>query len=85
MRKVKGFGYDPERDKDVIEHIDKQPNKSQYILNLVRKDMEKNDNDLENLVRKYVEKVLKEKNIETDTKNIDVTKKDVMNLLNIGK
>lgn len=25
MKKVKGFSYDTEKDKDVIEHIEKQP------------------------------------------------------------
>jgi len=27
-------------DKDVIDHLDKQPNKKEYLIGLVRKDME---------------------------------------------
>jgi len=27
-------------DKDVIEHLEKQPNKREYIIKLIRKDME---------------------------------------------
>lgn len=79
MKKVKGFTYDTEKDKDVIEYIEKQPNQSRYIWNLVRQDM--NKNSLENLVRQYVEEILKEKNIKLDQKSI--TKNDIVQLLNI--
>lgn len=79
MKKVKGFTYDTEKDKDVIEYIEKQPNQSRYIWNLVRQDM--NKNSLENLVRQYVEEILKEKNIKLDQKSI--TKNDIAQLLNI--
>ena len=30
-----------ERQKDIIEHLEKQPNKKQYIISLILKDMEK--------------------------------------------
>ena len=40
-RLSKGFSYDPIYEKEVIEYIDRQRNKSQYIWNLVREDMEK--------------------------------------------
>lgn len=79
MKKVKGFTYDTEKDKDVIEYIEKQPNQSRYIWNLVRQDM--NKNSLKNLVRQYVEEILKEKNIKLDQKSI--TKNDIAQLLNI--
>lgn len=79
MKKVKGFTYDAEKDKDVIEYIEKQPNQSRYIWNLVRQDM--NKNSLKNLVRQYVEEILKEKNIKLDQKSI--TKNDIAQLLNI--
>lgn len=56
MRKTKGFSYNPEKDNDVINHIDIQQNGSQYIWNLVRKDMEQND--IEIIIKKQIEKYL---------------------------
>lgn len=80
MRRVKGFSYDTERDKDVIEHIGKQPNQCQYVWGLVRKDMGKKDN-IKEIVKKYVEEILKNKNVEI--KNTIVSKKDINQLLDI--
>lgn len=31
MRKIKGFSYDSKKDRDLIRHVNKQPNKSRYI------------------------------------------------------
>lgn len=84
MKKVKGFSYDTEKDKDIIEHLQKQPNQSQYIWSLVRQDMGK-DNDIEKLVKMYVEEILKSKNIKFDDKNTNITQKSVMGLLSVGK
>lgn len=39
MRKVESFSVDTENDKDIIEHLKKFKNKSQYIKELIRKDM----------------------------------------------
>lgn len=83
MKRTKGFVYDTERDKDVIEHIESQPIQSKYIWDLVRADMNKVD-DIEELVKKYVEKILKDKNLEVDNKN-KIELNSVMDLLNIGK
>lgn len=61
MKKIKGFIYDTEKDKDIIEHIEKQPHQANYILNLVKKDMNKKNNEIEHLVKKYVNELLKNK------------------------
>lgn len=82
MKKVKGFSYDTEKDKDVIEYIQKQPHQANYIWNLVRKDMQSNNDQIEDMVRKYVEKILKEKNIEIkDKKKTNISKNEVMEFL----
>ena len=39
MRKVESFSVDTENDSDIIEHLKKCSNKSQYIKDLIRKDM----------------------------------------------
>lgn len=86
MKKVKGFSYNTEKDKDVIEYIEKQPHQANYILNLIRKDMNKKNNELEYLVKKYVEELLKDKKMTIKTnQNDNITKENVMDLLNIGK
>lgn len=84
MKKVKGFSYDTEKDKDVIEHIEKQPHQANYIIELIRKDMNNKNDEIEELVKKYVKEILKNKNIELKENNNRVSKNDVMDLLNIG-
>lgn len=39
MRKVESFSVDTENDKDIIDHLKSFKNKSQYIKELIRKDM----------------------------------------------
>lgn len=85
MKKVKGFSYDTEKDKDVIEHIEKQPHQANYIIELIRKDMNNKNDKIEELVKKYVKEILKDKNIELKENNNRVSKDDVMDLLSIGK
>lgn len=85
MKKVKGFSYDTEKDKDVIEHIEKQPHQANYIIELIRKDMNNKNDKIEELVKKYVKEILKNKNIELKENNNRVSKDDVMDLLSIGK
>ena len=84
MKKVKGFSYDTEIDKDVIEHIEKQPHQSNYIWSLVRADMSRSNSDMEHLVRKYVNEILKEKNIKGTIQETKIKKTDIQQLLNIG-
>lgn len=81
MNKVKGFSYDPEKDRDVIEHIDKQPNKSQYIWELVRRDIKKENNKIEDLVRKYIEKHLKDYRVSKKEQNVNIAGiADILNM-----
>lgn len=56
MKRIKGFNFDTEEDKKIIEHIEKQGNQSSYIKELVKKDME--GNNLEELINKQVDKYL---------------------------
>lgn len=84
MKKIKGFSYDTEADMDVIEHIEKQPLQNKYILDLVRADMNKTDNYIEDIVKKYVEKVLKDKSVKIESAD-KIELNSVMDLLNIGK
>lgn len=83
MKKVKGFSYDTEKDKDVIEYIEKQPHQANYIWNLVRKDMCKTESEIEELVKKYIEKYLKDKKIDIKEES-KISFDDVKNLLNLG-
>jgi len=81
MRKTKGFSYDPKKDWDVINHINKQPNGSQYVWNLVRKDMQ--ENDIEEIIKKQIEKYLQEINLPAGTKSINISKTDIEDILNL--
>lgn len=85
MRKIKGFSYNIVDDADVIEHIEKQPIQSKYIWGLVRKDMKGGDSDIEVLVKKYVSKLLKDKELVSNNSQQKVTNDAINNLLNIGK
>lgn len=58
MNKTKGFNYNIEKHQHIIEYIEKQPNQSQYILNLVEKDMK--GTNIQELVKKEVDKYLEE-------------------------
>lgn len=84
MKRVKGFSYDTETDKDVIEHIEKQPVQNKYVWNLIRNDMNKSGNEIEMLVEKYVREMLKDMDVKkVDDNNVDIN--SVMDLLNLGK
>lgn len=58
MNKTKGFNYNIAKHKHIIKHIEKQPNQSQYIWDLVEKDMK--DTDLEEIIKRNVDKYLEE-------------------------
>ena len=58
MKRVKGFNFDTVDDKGIIEHIEKQGNQSNYIKELVKKDMK--GSDMQELVRKAVDEYLEE-------------------------
>lgn len=87
MKRTKGFSYDTETDMDVIKHIKKQPHEANYIWGLVRQDMnEDSDINIKKLVKRYVEEILKEKNIPKVRPNGKPIAKmiDVQQLLNIN-
>lgn len=83
MRSTKGFSYDPEKDKDVIQHIDRQPNGSHYIWELVRKDM--HNGSIEEIVNRLIEKYLQRCELPTGRleKSIEIDEVDIKNILNI--
>lgn len=54
MKKVKGFGYDVVKHERIINHIDRQPNRSKYIWSLVEKDM--NTPSIEELIEQHIAK-----------------------------
>lgn len=57
MKKTKGFSYDTNKDMDVINHIEKQPHQANYILSVIRSDMSKPKDEIQILVKKYVEEL----------------------------
>ncbi len=62
MKKVKGFSYDIEKDKEIIEHLDNQPiNNSRYILGLIKKDMEKET--VKDIIKAEVEEYFSQLNL----------------------
>lgn len=63
----------PARYSDVREHLERQPNVSRYICELVRKDMQ--GSDLESKVREIVENLLKENNYQKNTIQVEDIKK----------
>lgn len=81
MKKVKGFSYDTEKDKDLIEHIGKQPNYSQYIWSLVRKDM--NKESIESLIQKEIQKYLDKFEINSQENEAEIDSNEVINILNM--
>lgn len=83
MRKIKGFSYDPEKDKDIIEHLDRQQNMSVYIKELVRKDMK--NGSIEEIVRNQIEKYLQEHEITAGMKvnNVNLDADEIQNILNL--
>ena len=85
MKKIKGISYDTVEDRDVVDHIAKQPLQNKYVWDLVRADMNKTDKDIEEIVKKYVEEILKDGNIKMkDKESVNISKNDVMDLLKIG-
>ena len=81
MIKVKGFGYDTEKDKNVIEHIQKQPHQANYIWSLVRQDM--NKESIEEIVRKQIEKYLENMNLTKKEETVSIDTEEVLNILNL--
>lgn len=83
MRKTKGFSYDPKKDKDVIDHIGNQPNGSQYVWELVRKDMK--ENNIETIIKNQIEKYLKDMKLppRESQEIMDIDTEEIKNILEI--
>lgn len=82
--KTKGFSYDPEEDMDVIDHLDKQPNFSLYLKELVRKDMK--NNSIEEIVKRQIEKYLQGMNLSAGINNkntMEISELDIKNILDL--
>lgn len=79
MLKVKGFSYDIETDKDVIDHIKTQPNGSRYVWNLVRKDM--NKESIEVIIRREIDKYLEGVEIKSKERTVEINQEELMNIL----
>lgn len=79
MKKVKGFSFDTEKDKEIIEHLEKQPNMSSYIKELVRKDM--NKESIEEIVRKQIEKYLQGFEIKRKDNDTNINTASIMDIL----
>lgn len=84
MRVVKGFGYNPIKDSDVIEYIDNQPlPNNQYIWGLVRKDME-GLNEIEIKIKEYVDECLRKYEIKEKKEDVvQINKDNILSVLNM--
>lgn len=81
MNKVKGFNYNTEKHKHIIEHIEKQLNQSQYIWSLVEKDM--NSENIEDKIERIVRRLLKDMDVHITEKEktIDISSiKDILGM-----
>lgn len=89
MRRTKGFSYDIDKDKDVINHIDEQQNGSQYIWQLVRKDMK--ETNIIDVINNQIEKYLRNSEIKyseikckkdfSTTTELDINEDEIKNIL----
>lgn len=82
MRKVKSFSVDDVLDLDVINHLEKQSNASEYIKRLIRADIVNGSKALteeqKTEVKRIVLEIIKDKNISIYEEKID---KDIINAL----
>jgi hypothetical protein len=83
VRKTKGFSYDPEKDQDVMQRIADQQNGSQYIWELVRKDMKVNS--IEDMIQRQIEKYLQGMSFLAGKEKIamDIDANDIKNILDL--
>jgi len=81
MKKVKGFSFNTINDKDVMDHLDEQTNQSGYIKELIRKDM--NQNDIEEIIRKQIEKYLEGMQLKTHEEAMPIDTAEVLNIMNL--
>lgn len=82
MRKVKSFSVDDVLDLDVINHLEKQSNASEYIKRLIRADIVNGSKALteeqKTEVKRIVLEIIKDKDISIHEEKID---KDIIDAL----
>ena len=82
MRKVKSFSVDDVLDLDVINHLEKQSNASEYIKRLIRADIVNGSKALteeqKTEVKRIVLEIIKDQNISIHEEKID---KDIIDAL----
>lgn len=83
MKKVKGFSFNTETDKNLLDHLNNQPNQSNYIKELIRKDMQ--DNSIEEIIKRHIQDYLENMDIKADKKEetVSIDTDEVMNILNL--
>lgn len=81
MKRVKGFNFDTVEDREIIEHIENQPNQSSYIKELVRKDM--NKESIEEIIKKQIEKYLEGFEMKSTEKSTQIDVSEIQNILQI--
>lgn len=82
MRKVKSFSVDDVLDLDIIKHLEKQSNTSEYIKRLIRSDINSKPKALTEAqkeeVMRIVLEMLKDKNISIKEKEEEIFDKDAV-------
>lgn len=86
MRGKKKQIYVPQEDFDVLNHLESQPNQSQYIIRLIRADMKNHKEISREEIEKIVEEYLRKygSNITVDTKDEQV-ENSVLSVLDMLK
>lgn len=70
-----------QKDADIIPHLKKQPNISQYVIRLIREDMNKNKETIEQVVLEVLNKHFKQNPTPPQkNKHIEQSIKNVLNL-----
>lgn len=82
MRKVRSFSVDDVLDLDIIKHLDKQSNASEYIKRLIRNDINNKPEILTETQKEEVMRIvldmLKDKNISIDKKEEEIFDEDAV-------
>jgi len=81
MKIVKGFSFNTIEDKELLDHLDNQTNRSGYIRELIKKDMK--ENSIEELIKSQIEKYLEGIDIKTKEETVSIDTAEVLNILNL--
>lgn len=80
--------YITEKDADIVPHLKKQPNISQYVIKLIRKDIQNKNKNLEQQVISIIKKYFKQNTIQNSNSQINGNankniKQSIQNVLNL--